>query len=181
MILKPIRPKTGTIMDNDWERVKDGDPEQCESSHCKNKRLDGSKFCAAHGGNKGQEAAKRKSLRNYRLGKWYSKVAEKAHSPGIKDLTEEIAILREMLDTHMSRCEDEADLILKSGPISDLTVKINSLVTNCNAIDKTMGNLIDKERVVSFAQAIIEIITPHVPEEHLDEINSRIQDAISEL
>ena len=168
-------------MDNDWTRLPDGHPEQCEYSGCLNKSMEGSKFCPAHGGNKGNESFKKKELRNYRLSKWHNDILEKSNSSGIKDLTEEIAILRQIINEHMNRCDDGTDLMLKSGPISDLTVKINTLVNSCNNIDKTLNNLIDKEKVVQFAQTIVQIITPHIPQSKIEEVNKQIFTAIGEL
>jgi hypothetical protein len=96
-------------------------------------------------------------------------------------LTEEIAILRQIVEEQLNSCEDSNDLILKSGPISDLTVKINTLVNSCNNIDKSLANLIDKEKVVAFAQSIVSIITPVIPQAELDKINQQILTAIGEL
>ncbi len=168
-------------MDNDWTRLPDGHPEQCEYSSCSNKSMEGSKFCPAHGGNKGNEAFKKKELRNYRLAKFHNAILDKSGSSGIKSLTEEIAILRQIVEEQLNSCNDSNDLILKSGPISDLTVKINTLVTSCNNIDKTLNNLIDKEKVVQFAQTIVTIITPHIPQSEIEEVNKQIHIAIGEL
>ena len=167
-------------MDNDWTRVPDG-PEQCETQGCMNKSMEGTTFCPAHGGNKGNESFKKRELKNYRLSKFHNSILEKSGSSDLKSLTEEIAILRQIVEEQLNSCEDSSDLILKSGPISDLTVKINTLVNSCNNIDKTLNNLIDKEKVVAFAQSIVSIITPVIPQAELDEINQQILTAIGEL
>ena len=166
-------------MDVDWERVSKDHPDCCESPECINKSLDGSRFCAAHGGNKGVDSTKAGNLRNYRLSKFAAEVQEKKGSSEIKSLTCEIGMLRQIIQEQWNSCEHANDLILKSGPISDMIVKLERLVNSCNNIDKTLGNLIDKEKVVSFAQTIVEIITPYIPEEKIDELNSRIQEALS--
>jgi hypothetical protein len=168
-------------MDNDWTRVPEGHPEQCETQECMNKRMEGSAFCPAHGGNKGNESFKKKELRNYRLSKFHNSINEKSNSSALKSLTEEIAILRQIVEEQLNSCEDSSDLILKSGPISDLTVKINTLVTSCNNIDKTLNNLIDREAVVSFAQTIVSIITPKLNEQDIEEVTNKILEAIGEL
>ena len=165
-------------MDIDWERVSEDHPECCETQGCLNKSLTGSRFCAAHGGNKGVESAEAASLKNYRLTKFHKQVQEKEGSSNIKSLTGEIAMLRQMVEEQWNSCEDANDLILKSGPISDLHTKIEKLVNSCNNIDKTLGNLIDKEKVVLFAQTIVSIISPYIPEDKLDEINFKIQESI---
>lgn len=168
-------------MDVEWIKVPEDHPEKCETASCLNKRMEGSKFCAAHGGNKGADATKARELKNYRIAKWNKKLLEKKDSSEIKSLTEEIAILREILQAHMMACNDETDLILKSQPIADLVTKIDKLVNSCNNIDKTLGNLIEKEKVVLFAKTIVDVITPYIPEEKLDELNLKIQDSIGVL
>ncbi len=165
-------------MDINWERVPEDHPECCESQGCTIKSLQGSNFCAAHGGNVGAAATAAASLKNYRLTKFTKEVQEKQGSSEIKSLTSEIGMLRQIIQEQWNACEDANDLILKSGPISDLFTKLEKLVTSCNNIDKTLGNLIDKEKVVLFAQTIIKIISPYIPEEKLDELNFKIQEAL---
>jgi len=168
-------------MDLDWERVSEDHPECCESQGCINKRLTGAKFCAAHGGNKGADSHAAKLLKNYRLTKFAAEVQEKQGSSEIKSLTGEIGMLRQIIQEQWNSCDDANDLILKSGPISDLFTKLEKLVNSCNNIDKTLGNLIDKEKVVLFAQTIVNIISPYIPEEKLDELNRKIEDALKLL
>ncbi len=165
-------------MDINWERVPEDHPECCESQGCIIKSLSGSKFCAAHGGNKGVAATAAKSMKNYRLTKFAAEVQEKQGSSDIKSLTGEIGMLRQIIQEQWNSCEDANDLILKSGPISDLFTKLEKLVNSCNNIDKTLGNLIDKEKVVTFAQTVVNIISPYIPEEKLDELNFKIQESI---
>ena len=165
-------------MDINWERVPEDHPECCESQGCIIKRLPGSRFCAAHGGNKGAESTAKKMLKNYRLTKFAAEVQEKQGSSDIKSLTGEIGMLRQIIQEQWNSCDDANDLILKSGPISDLFTKLEKLVNSCNNIDKTLGNLIDKEKVVLFAQTIVTIISPYIPEEKLDELNLRIEESI---
>ena len=170
-------------MDNDWERVEEGDPENCEHPGCRLKKLEGARHCAAHGGNMANNSHKAKQLVNYRLGKWKfeKQLAEKSGSSNIKSLTEEIAILRQLIQEQLLSCDNEVDLILKSGPISDLITKVNTLVVNCNNIDKTLGNLIDREKVVAFAQTILAIIIPNIPENKATIINAEIELALRNL
>ncbi len=168
-------------MDINWERVPADHPECCESQGCVNKRLQGSHFCAAHGGNKGVASTEAKKLKNYRLTKFASEVQEKQGSSDIKSLTGEIGMLRQIIQEQWNSCESANDLILKSGPISDLFTKLEKLVNSCNNIDKTLGNLIDREKLVTFAQTIVSIISPYIPEEKLDELNIKIQEALRVL
>ena len=144
-------------MDINWERVPADHPECCESQGCVNKSLEDSNFCAAHGGNRGEDTAKAKKLKNYRLTKFAAEVQEKQGSSDIKSLTGEIGMLRQIIQEQWNSCDSANDLILKSGPISDLFTKLEKLVNSCNNIDKTLGNLIDREKLVTFAQTIVSI------------------------
>ena len=55
-----------------------------------------------------------------------------------------------------------SDLILISGPLSDLVVKVEKLVTSCNRIDSKLGNLLDRTKVAQYAQSLVQIIAKHV-------------------
>ena len=168
-------------MDNDWGRVEENSELNCEHPGCRLQKLEGARHCAAHGGNIGHNTFVAKQLTNYRLGKWKfeQQIADKSGSSNLKSLTEEIAILRQLIQEQLLSCDDEVDLILKSGPISDLITKVNTLVVNCNNIDKTLGNLIDREKVVAFAQTILTIIIPYIPEDQAEELNTKIQKALA--
>jgi hypothetical protein len=118
------------------------------------------KYCLAHGGNHAMTAHTKEKVRNYNLtiAKFRANVDEKLGADDIKSLREEIAILRICLEQRLNRCEDAMDLILQSGAISDMVMKINTVVQSCHKLEGSMGHLLDKQAILQFAQVIIGIV-----------------------
>jgi hypothetical protein len=166
-------------------RVTDmGDPERCQGirggksgDQCINKSLEHSDYCPVHGGNKGEEAYAKKSARNYRLQqwKWRNRLDELAEGSNIKSLREEIGILRILMEERLSRINDATDMIIQSGPISDLVLKIDRVVNSCHKLEGSMGQLLDKSAVLQFANVAIDIISEAIPDQ---EIVSQIADKL---
>ena len=124
-------------------------------------------YCLAHGGNHAQEAHQKKKVRNYRLtiAKFRAQMDEKIDAIGIKSLREEIAILRICLESRLNTCNDAMDLILQSGAISDMVMKINIVVQSCHKLEGSMGHLLDKTAILQFAQVVIGIVTKTLEDE----------------
>jgi len=123
------------------------------------------KNCMLHGGNRALEAAKKESLSNYQLTKWHARLQRHTDAPGIKSLRDEIGILRMVLEERLERCTEAIDFVMHSGPISDLVLKIERLVTSCHRLEGSMGQLLDKTAVLQFASVVISIISNEVKDE----------------
>ena len=153
-------------MADDIERIEhDADPERCESQHrqtqdqCSNKRMPGSKYCKVHGGNAAAQAESKKQHNNYRLIKFKSRVDEFASSPGIKNLREEIGIVRMILEETLNQCKDTNDLMIYSAKITGLVREITGLVNSTHKLESSLGVLLDKMAVQQLGQEIVEIIS----------------------
>lgn len=171
-----------------FERVLDpADPGRCQgmagSEQCMNKSLEHSEYCAAHGGNKGEESHERKAANNYRLQqwKWRNRLDELSESDTIKSLREEIGILRVLMEERLRRIEDPTDLILQSGPISDLVMKIDRVVNSCHKLEGSMGQLLDKSAILQYANEVISIIDDEIDDpDVVSKIADRIIDALAQ-
>ena len=166
-----------------FERVEADDPNRCQHiiptiGQCLNKACEGSKYCPAHGGNKGFQAQQKKNLRNYRLNKFKIRVNELSDSDVILSLKEEIGILRLLMEEKINCCQDEHDLILMAGPLSDLAMKVEKVVTSCNRLDSKLDNLLSKEKILQFAQTVVAIIGKYVDEEIIEKISDDIMEAL---
>jgi len=137
----------------------------------------GGNRCMMHGGNKQLEAKSNASLRNYQLTQFRAKLERHSTSDNIKGLRDEIGILRMTLETRLNQCNDEMDLLLHSGPISDLVLKIDRLVNSCHKLEGSMGQLLDKTAIIQFANVVIEIIGSEVEDQV---VVSRIAEKIIE-
>ena len=113
-------------------KVEPDDPWRCQSTmmkgQCHNKATTEGGSCQIHGGASALKGDEKRSIRNYRLGKFRAALDRHADSPRLKTLNDEVAILRMMLEEQLNQCQDAHDLVLKSHLISDLVVKIEKLV-----------------------------------------------------
>ena len=168
------------------EKVADDDPSRCsatlKSGQCNNKAIPGGTVCPAHGGNKQADALEAKSMRNYKLAKWQVELNRHADSPRLKTLNDEVAILRMLLETQLNQCSDASDMVLKSHLISDLVVKLEKLVKSCHNLESSLGGLMDKQAILTFATNVIAVISESVKDdEQLDTISSGILRLVGDL
>ena len=134
-----------------------------------------------HGGNKQIESQEITSLRNYQLSRFKAKLERHAESPNIKSLRDEVAILRMMLESKLDQCGDVTDLILQSGPISDMVLKIDKVVNSCHKLEGSMGQLIDKTAILQLAQEFIAIVTGTIGDATIEkELKSTMIDKIAD-
>jgi hypothetical protein len=128
-----------------------------------------------HGGNKGAEAEAKRGLRNYQLTKFNARLQQLGDSGEIKSLRDEIAILRMIMEERLNQCRDTMDLIYQSGPISDLVLKIEKVVTSCHKLELSAGSLLDKQAIMQFGSELISLLSREIK----DEVTlSRISEAI---
>lgn len=167
-------------------RVKDDDPNRCQASTsrggCRLKAVPNGKYCLVHGGAAEQKNEERKNLKNYRLSKFRVRTTELGNSSYLTSLTDEVGILRFLIEEMINSCHDPGDLILRSGPLADLLMKSEKLVTSCHRLDSRLGNLLSKDRVMQFAQLVVEIISNEITEEKvLDIISANILKALGDI
>lgn len=160
-------------------------PDRCAGiaagEQCPMFAVKGGTQCMLHGGNKQLASQEAKSLRNYQLTKFRAQLERHATSDNIKGLRDEIGILRMMLETRLNKCNDEMDLLLHSGPISDMVLKIDRLVNSCHKLEGSMGQLLDKTAILQFANVVIDIISDEITDETVvNKIADRIIAGMSE-
>ncbi len=149
------------------ERTYDEDPNRCQGivagkAQCINKAEMGSRFCLVHGGDKGYQSMQKQNANNYRLTRFAGRVEEFAKNDSIKSLREEIGIMRLLVEERMNACATPADLLIQSGAISDLVMKMERLVISCHKMEDSLGKYIDAEAILDFAQRIIKVLGTHL-------------------
>lgn len=154
-------------MENTWERVKEpDDPRRCQAvvpnGQCLNVSCENSEYCLAHGGRHGATKAKAEANRMYNLGKWRQAVSKFQDHDQLKSLREEIGLLRVMIDERMNACSDASELLMYSGPLSDMIMKVEKLVTSCNKIETHLSGVLDKTQALQLGQEMVEIIGRHL-------------------
>jgi len=134
------------------------------ASQCGNLAEPNCNRCALHGANKILQAQENRSLRLYKLAKWQARANEITDHDKLKSLREEIAILRILIEERIGQCNDSHDLLLMSGPLSDLIMKVEKVVSSCNKLENNLGDLLDKQKVKNLASLFMSVIVKRLEE-----------------
>jgi hypothetical protein len=149
-----------------FEKVAPDSPVRCQAvdkqNQCNDQQVEGSKYCPRHNGNMAAVSKAKQDIKNYQLMRWKSQLSDKMSSESIKSLREEIGILRIIMQETMNRCEDAADLIMYSGKIADVAMKIEKLVTSCAKLESSLGLMLDKAAALQLSGEIVDIISRHI-------------------
>jgi len=167
------------------------DPERCQGKsaigQCCNKGLmmdngTRSQYCLAHGGSATNDSVNHTAYRNYQLTKFKARLERHATSPAIKNLRDEIGILRMMMEERLNKCTDENDLLMQSAGISDLAIKIEKVVGSCHKLEGSMNQLLDKQAILQFASEIITLIGDEVQDAKvIERITNKMMEIIGRL
>jgi hypothetical protein len=154
------------------------DPRKCITEGCPFLGAEGTDppLCVRHGANKQLDKAERENIRLYRVAKWQGRIAELADSPKRKSLTEEVGVLRMVLEEVLNRCKTDEDIFMMSTRISELVRDIEKVVMSCSRLEATSGQTLDKVAAMNFATQVLEILGRHVPVESLDPIAGELID-----
>lgn len=120
------------------------------------------KNCSFHGGV--SEANKKSEGRQnmYRIAKFGERIKDFAGHNQVKGLRDEIGILRMVLEERLNKCHDDEELLLSSNVIGDLVLKIEKLVTSCHKLEASMGQLLDRQQIIQFGEAVVKVVADHV-------------------
>lgn len=146
-----------------YEIRRASDPsEQCQSNdsrgQCQNKAVEGSEYCPVHGGRK----QKGKALYELSKTKYMSRIKDLKGHEEAKSLRTEIGILRMMLETKLNGVADDMELMLQQQSISELIVKINTLVSSCHKIETHLSNILTVEDASQLISEISDIIDANI-------------------
>lgn len=162
--------------------VAEDDPRRCKAVTSKGQCLQGavpnSEYCPAHGGNKAINAAQKESVFRYRATQWSGRAQAMAEEENIKSMREELGVLRILLEERLKACKNPTDLIINSGPMAELILKIEKLVKSIHELDKDLNNLLDKQMLLHYAEQIINVISDEIAD---DETKFRIAEKITAI
>ncbi len=165
-------------------RVEADDPTCCQGLNkfgpCNIQAVPGQKFCKLHFGI-GNKIAEQTAVRNYRINKYQHRINEFADSDSVKNLHEEIGVLRLLLETTMNKCQSDTDLLLYSSKIADLVVKLEKLVASCHKLELATGQLVNKANMMFMGDVIIQIIGEVCPADKIAGVQERIMRTITEM
>lgn len=153
-------------------------PNRCQAStgngQCLNEAMEGCDYCKVHGGHSLEHISKRQ----YNVAKWQARLSRFTDHADVKNLTEELGILRLTLETILNRCENDNDLIMRQSAISGLVMDITKLVTSATQVEQKMGLYVDKKTILQFASEVIDIIATELEDQpaRVQAIAERIAD-----
>lgn len=171
-------------MENKYERVEDeNDPERCQSNNrdgqCMYKVLTlanggKSKYCPRH--SPGAVA----NQKNYRFNaQFLPRINDFADNPKLKNLAEEIGLMRMTLETIVNRCKDDMELTLEADRIAKMVREINALVVSCHKLEEATGQVLSKTIVVNIGTMVVSILSKYVEDKSiLDRVGEEIYAAI---
>ncbi len=171
---------------DEWERCEPNDPNRCQGNdrtgQCRYKARPNNKYCPRHAATSDQLAAKRAADR-YNLQLYQERFSHFTIDSEVKNLRAEIGVLRLLLENVFKSCNnDDSKLLAYSGKIGDLVIKIRALVLSCQSLEKQMGLMLDRDKVILIGQRIVEIVAEAVPNQAvLDDIGERIVGAIMQI
>lgn len=163
-------------------------PNRCQAKgdigegQCIFEAVESQKYCPKHGGTKAAERDEKHRVHDYRIRIWQTRLDEFAESNNVKNLRGEIAVCRHLLESILNQCKDSNDLLIYSGRISDLSVKINTLVTTCQKFEANAGLMLDKSAALILASQIVEVISQEIKDpESIDRISNGIITIIAQI
>lgn len=156
--------------ENPYLRVEDDSPYRCQhvNSHgqCKLVQYPESTFCICHSGPHAKKRNLDASLKNYRLGRHQARVGQKAGSPTILTLRDEVAIVRRLNEIVLELCQTNMDQAIASSRISDLSLKIERLVNSCERLESKLGDVLAQDEFAEAVNQISEAVSRHAPKEY---------------
>jgi len=109
----------------------------------------------------------------YRLNKWKDRVEEFSGATDIKNLHEEVGILRMMLEETLNQCKDPSDLLRYSARVTSIVDKISNLITSIDRIESREA--LDPATLMRLATEWIAIITCYVTDpDKLEELSDKL-------
>lgn len=149
------------------ERVGITHPEVCQSrtanGPCEYRRVPGSLNCPIHAGGNAEAAVEKRDLLNLRINTvWGNRAKEIAGKGSVKNLTDEIALMRVTLETMFNTINSGPELLLHVDKIDRISVTIMKLVESWQKIQEKNKELLGRETVISIFDQLIEAIVVRV-------------------
>lgn len=172
------------MADNKFERCAEDAPDRCQATgregQCPYRAVPGATMCARHGGVQQQQAAARHDLKNYRLTKWKAKVGEKANNPHIRNLSDEIGIIRVMIEETLELVDGPNKMLMYTDKISNLVGQVQRLVETSQKLDERNAELLPRNIIIVIADSIVTILGQYITDpDALLEVGKKICDVIA--
>lgn len=122
---------------------------------CKYKRSEGSIYCLKH--------TKKKKTFAYDAAKWAPRINQ-ISTGKMKDLTQEIALCRMVLERYLNVCTSDVELLQYNGAISAMVDRVGKLVDTSMKVEKHLEEYFTQDQLVAFVEDMLMIIARHAPD-----------------
>jgi hypothetical protein len=114
------------------------------------------------------------------VAKWRANIERHGTPEAIKNLTEEIAILKMVLEELLESCKTSTELVMNQGPISNLVNNIANVINSFDKMQVRMGAMLNKTAIMNIAVTIVGILTQELKDnpELLAKVSERIYQAV---
>ena len=134
---------------------------------CPMESVEGGDRCPKHGGGAQLASQKKSRVRAYHLNQWRTSIADNSNDPEIKNLRDEVGILRMTLNAVLNRCKDNHDLLMMSGQVQSLVNSLQVLMKTVHTIDKDEQSYITEEQLAAWMSQVFDILTEEIQDEEL--------------
>jgi ribosome-binding factor A len=162
------------------KKVAADDPNRCQriaqgGDQCTMGAMPDTPYCKVHGGVKMTNDIERAKAFRYQFGMHRERIKEYSSEDTIKNLRDEIAVLRMLISKKLESCKDDAELMLNASSISELVLKVERLVKTCISTEDKLGETLDKTKLEQFANSVIQVICDEITDpEIIGKIGERI-------
>lgn len=140
------------------------DPNRCQAliaggaNQCWNAAINGTKYCLVHGAAKAAIMQDRAEIYNIRSAMVRAKIEQMSGHPDLLSLHTEVGVLRMLLEDLLNRLTDDPlDMMVQSGPISEMVAKIEKLVVSCDKLERSRNEVVSRKELAEFAATISAI------------------------
>lgn len=159
-----LKPKPGIEATSDPDKQCQG---TAATGSCYYKKVEGSDYCAMHGGQGALRKARKEGMYEFKKTQWLAKLTDDrfpafSRGKGKYDLSEELGILRISLEETLNVCHNAQDLSRYNQKISKLIIQIQSIIESSLKLDQKLGSLVSKSEMIEIAQKLIVHIETHV-------------------
>lgn len=149
------------------QRVGADHPECCQGNTgnggCEYRRTPGSSYCPLHGSSTQRESAEKAELRQYKLNSIYATRAKDfANGSNIKNLSDEIALMRTTLETIFNSITNINDMMTYCDKIDKLATSIAKLVESWQKLQERNKELMSREEVIVIFDELLNVFLSKV-------------------
>lgn len=150
----------------------ENNPHACD--HCgKFLAIPGSKYCPIHAATSENDLAKA-GLYDVAKNIAMQKLDHLKNHSEANSLTNELAILRVLLEQVINSCEGPFDFLMKEATISKLVLSIQTTLVANQKVEERLGELLSTEQVIAIIQKFFEIIAEFITDPNiLEQIANR--------